>query len=115
VNEKNVEALEVILDELSGEAICERELMIGTLARALAARGVLAPSALTDEEARVVADDLGAEVTTSSTLGSLQASLERIAKGADARSRDVADSERGRRAAQDVAETDHLARRREAP
>lgn len=41
MNERNVEALEVILDELSGEAICERDLMVGTLARALAARGVL--------------------------------------------------------------------------
>jgi hypothetical protein len=113
VNEKNVEALEATLDELSGEAICERDLMVATLARALDARGVLTRDAYADLLTRMLdyirrhTNDFGDNYPSAADM-QLAADVRKAL-----RIRDVADSERGRRAAQDVAETDHLARRRE--
>jgi hypothetical protein len=114
MNDRNVEALEVILDELSGEAICERELMIGTLARALAARGVLTRAPMPTSSRGCSTTSGGTRTspaTTTSTRGRYAGSRADVRKRVGIR--DVADSERGRRAAQDVAETDHLAPRRE--
>jgi hypothetical protein len=83
MNERNVEALAVLIQCLGLEPFDAEGKDAHSLARHLAARGVLVPSVLTDEECQEIAAYSASAVRTSQALGSHPciASLERIAKG----------------------------------
>ena len=91
VNQKNVEALERLLDEANAAFIKKKEFpVIGAnyvedLARLLAASGVLVPSVLTDEQAAVLAyrEDAAFLATFAGAGKAMRAELERIARGTD--------------------------------
>ena len=78
MNERNVKALEAVLAEIADSAGYVED-GPRTIAEHLASRGVLVPSALTDEERWAIYEAANAEGPVSDTT--LVGTLERIAKG----------------------------------
>lgn len=83
MNERNVKALAALIREVDGA----HELGAGALAELLASRGVLVPSALTDDEAYELGCTsdftVGRERDLPRTAPAVRAELERIARGAE--------------------------------